>query len=287
MAAKKFIDVDKVLREKAKGLYKVLPGFAIRWLKNKLHEDEINTGMEYLNQFHELEFNAEVLKFFNVKVEVYGAENLPKSGGVIIAANHPLGGMDGMSLIKAIGDIRSDVRFIVNDILKTIKNYGDVFVGVNKVGGHSRNSLQFVVQVYAQDVAILVFPAGLVSRKFPEGIRDLEWNKSFINKSIKYNKPIVPVFIEGENSKFFYNFAKWRKRVGIKANIEMLFLPDEMFKQKGNTIKIHFGKIIEPSLFYTVHTPQQWSNIMYEYIYTDAIQKGISFKDYVRNVRKN
>ncbi|MGZ3918786.1 MAG: 1-acyl-sn-glycerol-3-phosphate acyltransferase [Bacteroidia bacterium] len=282
MSVKKFIDVDKVLREKAKTLYKTLPGFAINWLKRKLHEDEINAEMVNLSKFHELEFNDEVLKFLNVRVEVHGVENLPTKGGVIIAANHPLGGLDGMALIKAIGDVRGDVRFIVNDILKNIKNYGDVFVGVNKVGGQSRNSLQFVEQVYAQEVAILVFPAGLVSRKFPQGIRDLEWNKSFINKSIKYNKPIVPVFIEGHNSKFFYSFAKWRKRIGIKANIEMLFLPDEMFKQKGNTIKIHFGKVIEPSLFYTVYTPQQWSNIMHDYIYTDSIRKGISFKDFTR-----
>jgi putative hemolysin len=282
MSQKKFIDVEKVLREKATKLYKILPRFALKWLKNKLHENEINERMDYLQQFHGLEFNSEVLKIFGVKVEVHGVENLPKSGGVIVAANHPLGGMDGMALIKAIGDVREDVRFIVNDILKNIKNYGDVFVGVNKVGGQSRNSLQFVEQVYATDVAILVFPAGLVSRKFPQGIRDLEWNKSYINKSIKYNKPIVPVFIEGRNSNFFYNFARWRKKIGIKANIEMLFLPDEMFKQKGNTIKIHFGKIIEPSLFYTVYTPQQWTNIMHDYIYTDSIHKGLAFKDYVK-----
>lgn len=282
MSAKKFIDVEKVLREKATTLYKILPRFAINWLKRKLHEDEINEGMVYLSQFHELEFNSEVLKYFKVKVEVTGVENLPKSGGVIVAANHPLGGMDGMSMIKAMGDIRPDVRFIVNDILKNIKNYGDVFVGVNKVGGQSRNSLQNVEQLYTTENAILIFPAGLVSRKFPQGIRDLEWNKSFINKSIKYNKPIVPAFIEGHNSKFFYNFAKWRKRFGIKANIEMLFLPDEMFKQKGNTIKIHFGKIIEPSLFYTQYTPQQWSNIMHDYIYTNSIKNGVSFRDFVK-----
>jgi putative hemolysin len=280
MSAKKFIDVEKVLREKATTLYKILPRFAINWLKRKLHEDEINEGMIYLSQFHELEFNAEVLKYFNVTVEVHGVENLPKTGGVIIAANHPLGGMDGMALIKAIGDVRRDVRFIVNDILKNIKNYGNVFVGVNKVGGQSRNSLQMVEQIYSTEAAILIFPAGLVSRKFPDGIRDLEWNKSFINKSIKYTKPIVPVFIEGKNSNFFYNFSRWRKRVGIKANIEMLFLPDEMFRQKGKTIKIHFGKAIEPSYFYTQHTPQQWTNIMYKYCYSGAIQKGISFREY-------
>lgn len=285
MEPKKYIDVDTVLKTKARTLYRILPGFAINWLKKKLHQDEMNAGMVHLSKFHGLEFNKEVLKFFQVNLEITGVENLPKSGGIIVAANHPLGGLDGMALIKAIGDQRPDVRFIVNDILKNIKNYGDVFVGVNKVGGQSRNSLQMVEQIYSTEAAILIFPAGLVSRKFPEGIRDLAWNKSFINKSIKYNKPILPVYIEGENSKFFYNFSKWRKRIGIKANLEMLFLPDEMFKQKGNTIKIHFGKIIEPSLFYATHTPQVWTNMMHDYIYTDSIRKGISFRDYARNLK--
>ncbi len=282
MGPKKFIEIEKVLRDKAAGLYKFLPRFAINWLKRKLHEDNINAAMNHLEPYAGLEFNSEALKWLGVKVEVFGAENLPKTGGVIVASNHPLGGLDGMSLIKAMGDVRPDVRFIVNDVLKNLKNYGEVFVGVNKVGGKSRESLQFVEQVYATDVAMLVFPAGLVSRKFSVGIRDLEWNKSYINKAIKYSKPIVPVFIEGENSKFFYSFARWRKRLGIKGNLEMLFLPDEMFSQRGNTIKIHFGKVIEPSLFYAIHTPQKWSNIMHDYIYTDSIRKGISFRDFVK-----
>lgn len=280
MSSKKFVDVDKVLKEKAKKIYKFLPGFAINWVKKTLRENDINEAMIYLEPYFGLEYNKEVLKYFNVKVEVHGAENVPKTGGLIVAANHPLGGLDGMALIQAVGEQREDVRFIVNDILKNLKNFGEVFVGVNKVGGQNRESLQFVEKVYATEAAILVFPAGLVSRKFPEGIRDLPWNKSFINKSIKYNKPIVPVFIEGNNSNFFYSFARWRKRLGIKANIEMMYLPNEMFNQKGNTIKIHFGKIIEPSLFYTKYTPQQWSDIMHDYIYTDSIRKGISFKDF-------
>jgi 1-acyl-sn-glycerol-3-phosphate acyltransferase len=279
---KKYIDVENVIKTKAPTMYKILPRFAINWLKRKLHEDDINVAMEYLSQFEGLEFNNEILKYLGVKVEVNGLENLPQTGGIIVAANHPLGGLDGLSVIKSVGDKRQDVRFIVNDILKTVENFGEILVGVNKVGGKSRSSLQFVEQIYSTEMAILVFPAGLVSRKFKEGIRDLEWNKSFINKSIKYNKPIVPIFIEGENSNFFYSFARWRKRLGIKVNIEMLFLPDEMFNQKGKTIKIHFGKIIEPSLFYTTHTPQKWTNIMHDYIYTDAIRKGISFRDYVK-----
>jgi putative hemolysin len=260
-----------------------LPKFLITWLKKTLHEKEINEGMVFLDQFQGLQFNKEVLKFFNVTIKCYGIENVPIDGGVIIASNHPLGGMDGMALIQAIGEVRSDVRFIVNDVLKSIKNYGEIFVGVNKVGNiKSRGSLQTVEQVYATESAILVFPSGLVSRKLKDGIRDLPWNKSFINKAIKYNKPIVPVFIEGHNSKFFYNFAKWRKFFGIKANIEMLFLPDEMFKQRGKTIVLHFGKPIEPSVFYTERTPQEWTEILYSYLYSDSIKKGIKLIDYVR-----
>ena len=282
MSTEKFIDIEKVLKDKASTLFKFLPGFAINWLKRKLHEDDINEAMNHLTPFYGLEYNLEALKHLGVKVEAFGLENLPKTGGVIIASNHPLGGMDGMALIRVAGDVREDVRFIVNDVLKNLKNFGEVFVGVNKVGGKTRDSLQFVEKVYSTEAAILVFPAGLVSRKFSEGIRDLPWNKSFINKAIKYNKPIVPVFIEGKNSNFFYNFARWRKRLGIKGNLEMLFLPDEMFKQRGNTIKIHFGQVIEPSLFYATHTPQKWADIMHDYIYTDSIRKGISFRDFVK-----
>jgi 1-acyl-sn-glycerol-3-phosphate acyltransferase len=284
MMKQKFIDVDRVLREKTKGSYKFLPRFVINWLKKKLHEEEINEGMIYLEQFHGYAHNEAILNYLNITVEICGIENLPKDGGVIIASNHPLGGLDGMALIKAVSNVRRDVRFIVNDILRALKNYGDIFVGVNKVGNvKSRASLQGVEEIYGTESAILVFPAGLVSRKYKGGgIRDLAWNKSFINKAIKYNKPIVPVFIEGQNSKFFYNFAQWRKRLGIKPNIEMLFLPDEMFKQRGKTIKIHFGKIIEPSVFYTARTPQEWTEILKNYVYSDAIMKDVKLVDFAK-----
>ncbi len=243
-----------------------------------MHEEDINRGMEYLSQFHGLEHNAEILKYLGVRVEVYFQENIPRSGGVIFASNHPLGGMDGMALIKAIGEVRPDVRFIVNDILRNLKNFGDIFVGVNKVGSTSRKALQTIEEVYASEAAILIFPAGLVSRKLKEGIRDLEWNKSFISKSVKYNKPIIPVFIEGRNSNYFYNFARWRKRLFIKGNIEMLLLPDEMFKQKGKTIKIHIGKAIPASYFDKRYTEKEWAALLREYVYSGSIQNGLKFE---------
>jgi len=278
MTGKKFIDIESVLKEKSPKTYKFLPGFVMRWLKRKLHEDDINTTMNCLDQYRGLEYNSEIIKYLNVKVEVVNPENIPLTGGVIFASNHPLGGFDGMALIKAIGDVRSDVRFIVNDILRNLKNFGDVFVGVNKVGSSSRNSLKDIDELYASESAVLVFPAGLVSRKQEGGIKDLEWSKSFITKAIKYNKPIVPIYIEGRNTEFFYNLAKWRKRFGIKANIEMMLLPDEMFKQRGKTIRIHVGKAIASNTFDKLHTEKQWAALLKKHVYSNEIDKGVNFK---------
>ena len=213
-----------------------------------------------------------------VNVEIVNKQNIPATGGVIFASNHPLGGMDGMAFIKAVGDVRPDVRFIVNDILRNLKNFDEIFVGVNKMGGSSRDALKTIEDVYASPTAILIFPAGLVSRKTDQGIRDLEWSKSFISKAIKYSKPIVPVFIEGQNRKFFYNFARWRKRLGIKKNIEMLYLPDEMFRQAGKTIRLHFGKAVEPSVFNDSLSEKEWAQKLREYIYSSDFRSGIPFK---------
>ena len=277
----KFIDVEKVLREKSAAASKWMPGFLINWLKRKIHEDEINEKMTRNNHKLGFEYNQAALDEFGLTVETRHAENIPETGGVIIASNHPLGGLDGIALIKSVGETRKDVHFLVNDILRNLKNFGDLFIGVNKVGLNSRESLRLIENTYASEAAVLVFPAGLVSRKQQGKIKDLDWNKSFISKAVKYQKPVVPVFIEGRNSDFFYNFSNIRKRLGIKANIEMLFLPDEMFKQKGKTIRIHYGKPVPPSFFDDSRTHQQWANKMKEYIYSNEFMGHVSFMDYV------
>lgn len=278
MSEPKFIDVRKILRQKAPTLYRIMPSFLLNWLRRKLREDEINRGMAYLNRFQGLEHNEEVLKYLDISVEVHNSENIPRHGSVIIASNHPLGGLDGMALIKAVGDIRPDVRFIVNDILKNLKNFGDIFVGVNKVGNTGRNALQAIDEVYSSEAAVLIFPAGLVSRKLKDGVKDLEWNKSFIARSVRHRKPVVPVFIEGKNSSFFYNFARFRKRLGIKGNLEMLLLPDEMFKQRGKTIRIHFGKPIHWTVFNKNISDKEWAALLRDFVYSNKLKQGEEFK---------
>jgi 1-acyl-sn-glycerol-3-phosphate acyltransferase len=281
MENKKFIDVEKVLQEKAYKLYRWLPRFAINWLKRKLHEDDINEAMVHLKDDEGLEFNRKGLEKLGAKVESVNSELVPKTGSVIIAANHPLGGLDGMALIKSVGDIRPDVRFFVNDILKNLKNYGEIFVAVNKVGASSTKSLRTMEEVFMTECAVLFFPAGLVSRKQNGLVRDLTWKKSFVTQAIDHKRMIQPVFIEGENSKFFYNFANFRKKIGIKANIEMLFLPDEMFKAKKATIRIHYSKPFDTSILDNRKTHKQWSDLIYQYIYSAEFMKGIPFEEYM------
>lgn len=282
MEKKKFIDIDKLLREKATKVYRWLPRFAINWLKRKLHEEEINHAMNVLKDERGLEFNKKGLEMLGAKVEAVHAENVPLTEHVTIAANHPLGGLDGMALIKAVGEIRPDVHFFVNDILKNITNYGDVFVAVNKLGAASAGSLRTMEQIFREGGAVLIFPAGLVSRKQNGLVRDLSWKKSFVTQAIDHKRMVVPTYIEGENSKFFYNFAMWRKRLGIKANIEMLFLPDEMFRANKKTIRIHFGKPFSYTVFDESRTHKAWADLMYKFIYSPEFMKGMSFEAYIK-----
>lgn len=278
----KFIDVEKILKEKAYKLYKWLPRFAITWLKKKLHEDDINEAMEHLKDDVGLEFNRRGLIKLGAKVESFNDQLVPKTGSIIIVSNHPLGGLDGMALIKAVGDTRPDVHFLVNDVLKKIKNYGDIYVAVNKLGATSAKHLRVMEEVFRTESALLIFPAGLVSRKQNGLVRDLEWKKTFVTQAIDHHRMIQPVFIEGENSKFFYNFAMWRKRLGIKANIEMLFLPDEMFKARKETIKVHFSKPFDSALLDSSKTHKQWSALIYQYIYSAEFMNGIPFDEYMK-----
>ena len=203
-----------------------------------------------------------------VKVVVNGAENIPREGGVILAANHPLGGLDGVAFMYAVGKYRQDIRFFVNDLLLQIKNFSPLFVPVNKHGKNSSAYFQKFDEVYASDNCLIIFPAGLVSRKQKGGIiEDLVWKKSFVTKAIQYHKNIVPVFIDGQNSRFFYNLAYWRKKIGIKANIEMFYLADEMYKQRGKTITFTFGEAISWETFTKNHTVEYWAEKLKRHTY--------------------
>ncbi len=255
----KYIDVKEVIRKKNSKLAKWMPGFMLHYIKRIVHEEDINEVMANIGHLEGLDFVRGSLKELHTTVKVEGAENVPVEGGVILASNHPLGGLDGIALMKAVGDVREDFQFLVNDILLSIENLQPLFAPVNKVGENPREATRIIEKTYSQDIAVLVFPAGLVSRKLSDGISDLEWKKSFISRAIKYRKDVVPVHIEGRNSNFFYNLSRLRRFFGVKANVEMFYLADEMFRQRGKTITVRFGKPIPYQHFDASKTHKEWA----------------------------
>ena len=256
----KFIDVEKIILDKNPKLYNRLPKFVLSYLKKILWEDEVNRIIVDNKGVSGVQFCRNVIREFNIKVTIDGIENAPKAGGVTFASNHPLGGIDALAFIDQFSHYRSDIKFIANDILLNLEPMRDIFVGVNKHGNTQFPSLKNIDSVLANDESVVIFPAGLVSRKINGVVQDLDWKKTFVTRARKHKVPIVPVHINGELSPFFYRLSSIRKALGIKANIEMLYLVNELFKQKNSSIKIIFGKAIQPeSLDPNIRKDHAWA----------------------------
>src|SRR5690606_22391341 len=189
----KFIQVRDVIRKKSPKLAKWIPGPFLSYLERVIHEDDINYIMTKFRDLYGLDFVDALIEELGVNVVLEGAENIPVGDSVIFASNHPLGGLDGIAIMHAIGRYRRDVKFLVNDILMNIRNLEPLFVPVNKIGGQAKSGIMAIDQAYASDNALLVFPAGLVSRKIKGKVADLEWKKSFITKAKKYKRDVVPI----------------------------------------------------------------------------------------------
>jgi putative hemolysin len=247
MIEEKFIDVKRLIESKNPRLAKWLPGFLISYLKRILHQDEINEFISNHKDVYNADFCKAVIDYFNITINVQNIERIPKDGSVIIAMNHPLGGMDAMALVSALKGHREDLKFIVNDLLMNMHNLRDLFVGVNKHGKNEVSTRQQIMELFESDEAVCIFPAGLVSRKQNGLVRDLDWKKTFVTYSKKYNQPVIPIFIDGELSNFFYRLANFRKFIGINVNIEMLYLANELFKQRDKTMNLIVGEPILPA----------------------------------------
>ena len=254
-----FIDIEKAIRSKNPRLLRWMPRFLLRYIKQIVHEEEANSVIAANEGKNGYEFSKYIIDHLEIKVAIEGLENIPKTGGAILTINHPLGGMDAISIITEVYPIRHDMKFVVNDLLVQLANLRDLFVGVNKHGSNSKDSLRELNRVYESDGLVFVFPAGLVSRRKSGKVEDLEWKKTFITRARKTQKEIIPVYVEGELSNFFYRLANIRTKVGVKANLEMFYLVDELFKQRGKTIQVIFGEAILPDEFDSSKTDYEWA----------------------------
>lgn len=238
------VDLDKVIADKNPRLARLLPRFLKSYLKRIIHQDEINHVLRSFSHQTPVEFIRSTLSYMKISYRAVGLEQLPMQGRYLFVSNHPFGGMDGMMLCDELDKRFGSGRIIVNDILMNLKPLAPLFIPINKHGRQNSEYLRFFRDALASDDQIATFPAGLCSRRIAGKICDTKWKHSFVKNAIESQRDIVPVFFEGRLSNFFYNLSSFRKKIGIKANIEMIYLPDEMFSQKGRHFDIHFGKPI-------------------------------------------
>lgn len=257
------IDMGKILA--AKGIK--APRWVVRWLSKLLHVDEINYCIYHYRDREGVDFAKAILQYLDIDMVVEHAERIPMEGYPIIVGNHPLGGADGMALISVVGERREDIRFPVNDFLMALPGLAPVFIPIDLVHRNTTTTANGIREAFAQENALLYFPAGACSRKIDGKIQDLEWKHTFIKMAVKYRRDIVPVFFDAQNRKRFYAIARLRQWLGFKFNLEMALLPSELFAQRGKRFRAVFGPPIPYSTFDERYTPREWAAMMHDYVY--------------------
>jgi putative hemolysin len=261
------IDLDSLIAAKNPRLAQRMPRFIKAYLRRILHLKELNSFLAEHHDTYGFAFAEAGMAFVDLKLDTAGEEHLSAADRPLCVANHPLGGLEGVALLTLIGKHHGRAKLLVNDFLMALENLGELFVPVNKHGSN-RKYKTGLDRAAASDDPLIIFPAGLCSRKHPHGIYDLEWNKSFIKMARENRRPVIPVYVCGRNSRFFYSFAALRRKLGIKANIEMLFLVNEMMKQRHLTLKIVIGEPIPWETFTAEYSDWEWARRLRDFVYT-------------------
>ncbi len=262
------IDIDKILRDKAPEKSKYVPKFVVSYLKRIVHQDELNDFLRGAQGKTGIDFLEASLEYLDAKLVVKGKENLPEEGLYTFVSNHPLGGQDGLAIGYILGRFyNGKVKYLVNDLLMNLHALAPLFIPINKTGKQGRDFPKIVEAGFASDNQLIMFPAGICSRRHNGVIRDLPWGKAFIVKSVETHRDVVPIHFDGRNSNFFYNLANVSKALGIKFNIAMLYLADEMFKNQHKTFTVTIGKPIPWQTFDKSKTPLQWAQYVQDIVY--------------------
>lgn len=259
----KRIELDKIIAAKSPALARRLPDFVVRSLEKLIRQQRINYVLDNFSNLSPLEFIDATLNTIGINYTLHNTQNIPTDGKLLFAANHPLGGIDGLILARGVSNFR-DVKLIVNDILMNIEPLRPLFVPVNKHGAQHNHNALAQRELYGSESAIVTFPAGLCSRLINGEITDPPWKRNFVVKSAESSRLIIPTYVKGRNSTLFYKTALWRKRLKISANLEMILLPKEMFDSAGSHIDIYFGTPIQIT---DAHNIEQWVEIVRQKTY--------------------
>ena len=265
------LDIDKILESKMGDKAKKVPRFLVNWLKNIMHQEWLNKHIWETRESEGSAWLVEVLRCFNVTLQVHGEENLPPKDDArryTFVSNHPLGGIDGIAIGSVIGKRYDDnFRYLVNDLLMNLPSLAPLCIPINKTGKQSRDFPRMVEAGFSSDRHMLMFPAGLCSRLIDGEIHDIPWTKTFITKSIQTRRDVVPIYFSGHNSRRFYRIAKLCKALRLKFNVAMLFLVDEMYKNQGKTFHIYIGKPIPYQTFDKTRNAKQWAQWVEDEVY--------------------
>lgn len=265
------IDIDEILRSKAGPKAKRIPRFIVAWLKRRLHQDQVNDFLRIIGDKEGVPWLKGCLDFLDTKLEVKGLENLPSDADgrrFTFVSNHPLGGQDGVALGYVLGThYDGRIKYLVNDLLMFLPGLAPLCIPINKTGKQSRQFPAMVEAGFSGDDHILMFPAGLCSRRRHGVNRDLPWNKTFITKSVQHQRDVVPIYFSGRNSNKFYTIANICKMLGLKFNLAMLYLVDELFKNQHKTFEVHIGRPIPWQTFDRSRTATQWAAYVQDIVY--------------------
>lgn len=267
----KTIDIEAILRSKLDSKARWVPRPLINWLKHIVHQDQVNAFLWDARDLTGTPWLEAVVNYLQMHLTVNGMENLPdKDDGRLytFVSNHPLGGIDGVALGSIIGRHYDDrFRYLVNDLLMNLPGLAPLCVPINKTGKQSRDFPQLVKACFESKNHVLMFPAGICSRRQDDGtIRDIPWSKTFVSKSVEYQRDIVPIHFSGHNSNKFYRLARFSDRF-LPFNLAMLFLVDEMYKNIGKDFQVTIGKPIPWQTFDKTHTPMEWAEIVQDKVY--------------------
>ena len=266
------IDIEKILASKVGDKMKFIPKSLVNWLKRTVHQEELNEFIWKSRNQEGAEWLEECVKFLDMNLNVEGFENLPDKDDAkryTFVSNHPLGGGDGVALGAILGrKYGNDFRLIVNDILMNLPGLAPLCIPVNNTTSKRERALTAMLETgFASEHNLLLFPAGLCSRKINGKIQDLEWKKTFITKSVEAQRDIVPIHFSGQNSDKFYRIANICKKLHLKVNVAMLYLPDEMIKNRHNTFTVKIGKPIPWQTFDKSRKPKDWAQWVRKQVY--------------------
>jgi putative hemolysin len=266
----KTINIDQILKDKLGAKYPFVPGFLVNWLKRIVHQDQVNAFLWESRDKTGVDWLEECVSYLDMTLKIVGKENLPSPDDkrlYTFVSNHPLGGEDGVALGAVIGrHYDGRFRYLVNDLLMNLPGLAPLCIPINKTGKQGRDFPAMVEAGFKSDHHMLLFPAGLCSRKHHGVIEDIRWTKTFVSKSVEYQRDVVPIHFSGQNSNFFYRLANFSDRF-FPFNLAMLFLVDEMYKNVHKTFEIRIGKPIPWQTFDKSKTPMEWAQFVKRQVY--------------------